>query len=85
MLFRHGFCVMCCGIECGRRMGEVLECLEVTRVSAVTHVCDCGVVWRIIVLGAERLRAGARACFVGRGGGGSAVWGGWICDVVVTP
>ena len=30
------------------------------RASAVSHVCDCGVVWRLIVLGVQRLGIGAR-------------------------
>ena len=42
-------------------MREGLECLELTRAFAVTHMCDCGVVWRLMVLGAEHQRAGARA------------------------
>ncbi len=37
--------------------------------SAVTHVCDCGVVWRLTVLGAQPLRTGARVfCGEGRRG-----------------
>ena len=58
--------VMCCRIECGRCMREGLECLELTRWFTATHVCDCGVVWRLMVLGKEQLRAGARE-FCGEG------------------
>jgi hypothetical protein len=36
------------------------------RASVGTHVCDCGVVWRLMVLGAKPGRAGARA-FCGEG------------------
>ncbi len=46
-------------------MREGLECLELTRASAV-YVCDCGVVWRLMVLGEQRFRTGARA-FCGEG------------------
>ncbi len=63
----------------------MFECLELTRAFAETQLCDCGIGWRLIVLGGERLRAGARA-FRWRGGGG---WGamlvGLVCDVVVMP
>ena len=39
------------------------------RASAVSHVCDCGVVWRLMVLGIQQLRAGARElCGEGRMG-----------------
>ena len=52
-------------------------CLELTRASAGLHVCDCGVVWRLMVLGVQRLRAGARA-FSGEGlrGERDAGWAG---------
>ena len=62
----HGRGVMCCGIQCGRCMREGSECLELTRAFAVSHVCDCGVVWRLMVLGFQRLRNGARE-FSGEG------------------
>jgi len=39
----------------------IFECSELTRSSAVTHVCDCGVTWRLMVLGGPQLRAGAKA------------------------
>ena len=64
--------VMCCGTECGRCMREGLECLELTRRVTGSHVCDCGVVWRLMVLGVQRQRAGARA-FSGEGLRGSAM------------
>ena len=69
-----------------RCMREGIECLELTRASAGSHVCDCGVVWRLMVLGIQRLWDGARA-FSGEGveGGISRCGGGWVCDVVVTP
>ena len=66
MLFQHGRGVMCFGIECGRCMLEGLECSELTRAFAASHVCDCGVVRRLMVLGGKRQRAGARA-FCGEG------------------
>jgi hypothetical protein len=62
----------------------IFEFLELTRAFAVTHVCDCGVIWRLKVLGVEWPRAGARA-FRGGGGRGVAMLGGRVCDVVVTP
>ena len=37
----------------------IFEFLELTRAFAVTHVCDCGVIWRLMVLGSEQPRAGA--------------------------
>ena len=37
-----------------------------TRATAGTHLCDCGVVWRLMVFGIQQLRAGARA-FCGEG------------------
>ncbi len=47
-------------------MREGLEYLQLTHAPAVAHVCDCGVVWKLIVLGAQPLRSGARA-FCGEG------------------
>ena len=44
----------------------LFEWFELTLMSAGSHVCDCGVVWRLMVLGAERLRTGARV-FCGEG------------------
>ncbi len=39
----------------------IFQCLELTLVSAGTHVCDCGVICRLMVLGARRWqRTGAR-------------------------
>ena len=71
----HGRGVMCCGIECGRCMREGLECFELTRAFAGSHVCDCGVVWRLMVLGGKQLRSGARAiCGEGLRGERDAVW-----------
>ena len=76
-LFRHGRGVMCCGIECGKCMREGLERLELTRGSAVTHVCDCGVVWRLMVLGLQQQRTGARVfCGEGRRGERDVGWAG---------
>ena len=65
-MLRRGRGVMHCGIECGRCPREGFECRDLTRASAATHVCDCGVVWRLMVLGVEQLVAGARA-FCGEG------------------
>ena len=57
-----------CEVRC---LLVIFECLELTRAFAGTHVCDCGVIWRLMVLGAERQRAGAMQwCFMegeGRG------------------
>ena len=40
----------------------IFEFLELTLVSAVTYLCDCGVIWRLMVLGDRWFgpRAGAR-------------------------
>ena len=62
----------------------IYEYLELTRVFAVPYVCGCGVIWRLIVLGVQRLRAGAMA-FCGTGKGRGAMLGVRFCDVVVTP
>ncbi len=53
--------------------------LELTLAFAGSHVCDCGVIWRLMVLGEERRRAGAR------GVGWAVMLGGRVCDGVVTP
>ena len=47
-------------------MWEGLECSELTRAFAVSHVCDCGVVRRLMVLGVQPRWDGARA-FCGEG------------------
>jgi len=60
------------------------ECLELTRAFAVPHVCDCEAIWRLMVLGAERLRAGASA-FRRVAEGGGVILGVRVCDMVVTP
>ena len=70
-----------CTCRCVRCLLVIFECLELTRTFAGTHMCDCGVIWRLMVLGAEQCRAGARA-FRGRG---RAMLGGLVYDVVVTP
>ena len=67
-----------CEVRC---LLGIFECLELTRAFPGTHVCDCGIAWRITVLGAELLRAGARAFW----GGERAMLGGRVYDVVVTP
>ncbi len=67
---------------CELPAGDMFECWVLMRAFAGSHVCACGIGWRLIVLGAEQLRAGARAFL--RGGGG-AMLGGRVCDVVVTP
>ena len=71
-------CVCVCEVMC---LLGIFECLELTRVFAATHVCDCGIARRLMVLGAKHQRAGARA--LRRGGG--AMLGGLVYDVVVTP
>ena len=69
--------VMHCGIERGRCMREGFECRELTRASAGSHVCDCGVVWRLVVLGVELQRTGARVfCGEGRRGERDVGWAG---------
>jgi hypothetical protein len=56
-------------------MREGLECLELTHANAGTDVCDCGDVWRLMVLGGEHYWSGARAiCGEGRRGERDAVW-----------
>ena len=74
-MLRQGRGVMYCGIECGRCPREGFECRDLTRASAVSHVCDCGVVRRLMVLGAQRLRTGARVfCGEGRRGERDVGW-----------
>ncbi len=53
----------------------IFEFLELTRAFAGTYVCDCGVIWRLKVLGLELLWTGARAFRGGGEGGDCAV--GW--------
>jgi len=60
---------------CEGPAGDVFECLELTRAFAGSHVCDCGIGWRLVVLGVQLIRAGARA-FLGGGGRGDI---GWAC------
>ena len=56
-------------------MREGLEYLELMRASAATHLCDCGDVWRLMVLGGQLLGSGARAiCGEGLRGERDAVW-----------
>ena len=64
-----------CGIGCVRaevrsQLG-IVECLELTRAFAGSYVCDCGIAWRLMVLGVEPEWAGARAFRGGVEGGGS--------------
>ena len=59
----------------------IFEFLDLTRACAVAHLCDCGVVRRLTVLGAEQLRAGARAFLVM--GVLGVMLGGRVCDVVL--
>ena len=71
----QGRSVMHCEIECGRCPREGFECRSLTRASAGAHVCDCGVTWRLMVLGTERLRTGARVfCGEGRRGERDVGW-----------
>ena len=63
---------------------QIFEYLELTRAFSDEYLCDFGIIWRLIVLGVQRPRAGARA-FRGGGGRGVAMLGGRVCDVVVTP
>ncbi len=44
----------------------IFEWLELILESAVTHLCDCGVIWRLMVLGDRWCgpRAGARVLMV---------------------
>ena len=55
-----------------------------SRVFAVPYVCDCGIAWRLMVLGIQQLRAGARVFLGGAEGGGERCWTGGSCDVAVT-
>jgi len=63
---------------CEGPAGDVFECLELTRAFAVTHVCDKGIGWRLMVLGVQRIRAGARAFQGGAGQGGRCLVGGFL-------
>ena len=65
------------------RLG-IVECSELTRAFAETHVCNCGISWSREVLGAEQPSTGAWA-LSGGVEGGAAKLGGRGCDVVVTP
>jgi hypothetical protein len=56
-------------------MQQIFEYLELTRAFSVTHVCDSRIIWRLMVLGVEQQRAGARAFRGGGDGEGSDV--GW--------
>ena len=62
----------------------IFEFMELTRAFAGTHVCDCGIAWRLMVLGCKLPGAGAR---VFRGGGEevAAILDVRVCDAVVTP
>ena len=51
------------------------ECLGLTSALAGTHLCDCGVIRRLEVLGVQQQRAGARE-FHGERGGGEGGGGG---------
>ena len=70
--------VCVCEVRC---LLDIFACLELTHAFAGYRLCDCGVIWRPMVLGAEHQRAGARA--FRRGGG--AMLGGLVYDVIVTP
>ena len=72
-----GVCVIGCEVRC--LMGNV-ECLEPTRAFAASHLCDCGIAWRLMVLGGQHCRAGARA-LRGGGEGGGERW--WVCGFVM--
>jgi len=63
-----------CDIRC--EVGYLLGRFdELTLAFAGTHMCDCWVIWRFMVLGMGRLWAGAREFLGGLEGGGSDV--GW--------
>ena len=76
------WCERCCGVSAvgvqwlwNWVRGEV-DCLlvmfersELTRAFEGTHVCDCGIIGRLMVLGVQQQRAGAIA-FRGGGEGG---------------
>jgi len=57
-------------------VGDVVECLELTRALPETHMCDCWIIWRLMVLGLEHIRSGAMAFLGGGKGGRSDV--GWL-------
>ena len=67
-----------CEVRC---LLGIFECLELTCGSAVPYMCDCWIAWRLMVLGAEHQRAGARVFRRG----GVAMLGGLVYDVIVTP
>jgi len=59
---------------------KTFEPLEVTRAFTESCVCDCGIFWRLMVLGGQQQRAGARAFLGGAEGGWSGVgWTGLCC------
>ena len=60
------------GCEVGYLLGT-FDCSELTLAFAGSYMCDCWVIWRVMVLGMGRLRAGARVFRGGLEGGGSAV------------
>ena len=51
---------MALGVCAVRSQLGIVECLKLTRAFAGTYVCDCGVIWRLMVLGLQRVWAGAR-------------------------
>jgi len=51
-----------------------------SRVFTDAYVCDCGVIWRLMVLGIQQQRTGAREFLGGAEGGGSDV--GWVGHVM---
>ena len=67
-----------CGVRC---LLEIFECLvEVTRALEGTHVCDCGIAWRLMVLGVQQCWAGARMV---RGGSWVVEEKCWMCGFVM--
>jgi hypothetical protein len=64
---------------------QIFEYLELTRAFSDEYLCDFGIIWRLIVLGVQRPRAGARVFRGGGKRGWGAMLGGLVCDVVVTP
>ncbi len=64
---------------------KTFQILVLTRAFAVPHVCDSGIDRKLIVLGVQLVRAGARAPFGFGGGGCKVMLDGRDFDLVVTP
>ena len=61
------------GFKCVSCLLGPFQCFQLTRAFVATHMCDCWIIWRLMVLGFEQLRAGAMAFRAGGKGEGSDV------------